>query len=94
MIFADLFTDGDDDSLPSDHRAQAERHRDRDLNPARDKLGRKIDMLFVVVENRPCRRLKAGLALCFFSSRRASLVRYMSLRKLRAYCGGTLAIAL
>ena len=43
MRLADLLADGDDDALPADHGAEAERDRDRDLHPGRDELGRAVE---------------------------------------------------
>ena len=51
MGLADLFADGDDDALPPDHGAEAERDGDGDLDPGRDELGRVIDRALVGVEH-------------------------------------------
>src|SRR5262249_31353794 len=44
---ADFFPDRDDDALPSDHGAQSERDRDRDLDPQGNELGRVVERCLV-----------------------------------------------
>lgn len=55
--FADLLADRDDDALPSDHRAESQRHRD--LDPGRNVLRRLIQEPLVVADD----LLVAGLDL-------------------------------
>src|SRR5665213_1951936 len=50
MGLADLLANGDDDALPADHGAEAERDRNGDLDPARNELGRAVERAFVAVE--------------------------------------------
>jgi len=38
IIFADLFANSDDNPLPADHRADAERYRDRHFDLGQDEL--------------------------------------------------------
>ena len=52
MVLADPLTHRDHDSLPADHRSQAERDRDRDLHPAGNELRRLVDVLSVVSSGR------------------------------------------
>ena len=47
---ADLLADRHHDALPADHRAQAERDGDRDLDPQRNELGRVVDLLLERLE--------------------------------------------
>src|SRR5262245_9247020 len=47
VALADLLADGDDDTLPSDHGAKAERDGDRDLHPERDELGGVVERALV-----------------------------------------------
>jgi hypothetical protein len=49
VLFADFFADGDDDALPSDHGAQAEREGDGKFYPPGNKLGEMIQLLLVAV---------------------------------------------
>ena len=52
VVLADLLADRDDDALPADHRAEAERDRDGDLDPARDEACvALVDVLLVVLED-------------------------------------------
>src|SRR5208282_5602934 len=61
MCLADLLPDGDDDPLPSDHRAEAERNRDRDLYPDRDELRGGVKRLLVGVQYSYFIRRQVGL---------------------------------
>ena len=47
---ADLLADGDDDALPADHGAKAERDGDGDLDPARNEFRRAVERALVAVE--------------------------------------------
>ena len=44
---ADFLADRDHDALPSDHGAQSERDRDRDLDPQRNEFGRVVERSLV-----------------------------------------------
>jgi len=88
MVLADFFADGDDDALPADHGAEAE--SDGDFYPQRNEARGAVDVGFVVFEDGDIGGGELRLAAsCIMRS--ASLVRYMSLRKLRTWSLGTLA---
>jgi len=48
VLFADLFTDGNDDALPADHRAEAQCQSDRDFDPPWNELRCLVELAFVV----------------------------------------------
>src|SRR5262249_45620748 len=51
VIFPDLLTNGDHDSLPTYHRSKSQSQSHRYLHPGRNELGGQVDMLFIVGEN-------------------------------------------
>ena len=88
MVLADFFSYGHHDALPADHRPQSQRKGDCDFHPRRDELRGVIQAPLIVVEDG--QSLAEILAVSFFfKSRRDSLTRYMSLRKLRTWFSGT-----
>ena len=50
VIFADAFAHCDDNALPADHRAEAERERYCDLNPGGNELGGVVGFGFVAFQ--------------------------------------------
>src|SRR5262249_6247695 len=57
-----FFADGDDDALPSDHRAEAECERHSDFHPQWDKACGAVHVRFVVFEDRQVRGGKFRVA--------------------------------
>jgi hypothetical protein len=53
MPLANLLSYRHHDAFPSDHRAEAQRYRNRDLNPWRDKFRGLVDVRFVVIQHLP-----------------------------------------
>ncbi len=51
MALADFFPHRDNNSLPSNHGAEAESHGYRDLHPKRNEAGGVVDVLFVISED-------------------------------------------
>ena len=47
VFLADFFADGDDDALPADHGAHAERQGNRHLHPGGNELGGLVDFALV-----------------------------------------------
>src|SRR5882672_6706756 len=92
MGLADLLPDRDDDPFPSDHRAEAERDRDRHLYPDRDEFRGGVKRLLVGIQVATS-SFDSSLSLSFIRYRRASSARYMSLRVLPTASAGIFASA-
>jgi hypothetical protein len=87
VLLADFFANGDDDALPADHGAHAQRQGHGNLDPGGNELGGLVHLALVVGQSAFSSGGK-GRVWFFCIRRMASLATYMSLRTLVCWLGG------